>query len=64
MLTGKKRFKDVYIEFLQWIDATRNDMLLKAGVHTVPGKTTFMLLLYKWYMDLYFSSCGLQWIPV
>ena len=39
MLIGKKCFKDVYFEFLQWLDSTRNDMLVKMGVHTVPGKT-------------------------
>ena len=44
MLIGKKRFKDVCTKFLHWIDATSNEVLVKTGVCSVPGKTAFMCL--------------------
>lgn len=39
MLTGKKPFRDVFAEFLQWIDATVYEVSLSTDVRPIPGKT-------------------------
>ena len=45
MLTGKKPFRDVFAEFLQWIDATVYEVSLSTDVRHIPGKTQLLLAL-------------------
>ena len=41
MLVGKKDFRDVFAEFLQWIDSTICEVSLTTGVRHIPGENIF-----------------------